>query len=564
MKSCGPIALVAAMVLAAGATPGAHAAAPEVRGVWLTTTGPNHIQSGANTPAVMADLRTIGLNTAYVETWKNGYTNYPSPRLAGITGGVDRSTFLGTRDLVQETLIHAHRNQMAYVGWFEYGFAAQFIGSGGTPSNPLANYMKNQGWLLQNQTGQYGDATNGYAWMNPAVPQVRQLLIDLTLEAVNRYDLDGIQFDDRLSWPVQFGFDATTLSMYTAETGQPAPTSPTSTSFRQWRQSKVTQFATELYTAVKAARPELVVSVAPSITTFSTTNYNADWPAWQNLGLFDEYAIQAYRDNLGAFNSIVNAQVDPFEPDDLDQLVIGLRINGSGVTTPYADLQAMIERTRAEGAAGHSLWYSAGVRDLYAAELTAFYDVAGQGHAPNPRFASDHRPAPVVAMLEAGSTNRWSLDVSAAGRYRVVAKEGSYWTELAAIDLAAGQYLLTIPGVTQLELLADRRSATSFLGDFNADAAVDGADFLAWQRGLGRTSPLPSHGDANRDGKVNARDLLAWRLNAGLELPGGAALAVRIPEPAPAMLAALACLMLAAARRLRAATCALRAACSPA
>ena len=113
----------------------APAAAPEVRGTWLTTTGPDQILSGTNTAAVMSDLRTIGLNTVYVETWKNGYTNYPSATLDAIPNAPDRSTFLGTtRDLVQETLIQAHRKQLDYVGWFEYGLAAQYVGSGGTPS----------------------------------------------------------------------------------------------------------------------------------------------------------------------------------------------------------------------------------------------------------------------------------------------------------------------------------------------------------------------------------------------------------------------------------------------
>ncbi|QDV79325.1 hypothetical protein K2D_29390 [Planctomycetes bacterium K2D] len=93
------------------------AAAPEVRGTWLTTTGPDHIRTGVSTADVMSDLRDVGLNTVYVETWKNGYTNFPSQTLATLTGGADRATYLGSsRDLVQETLIQAHRNQLHYFG----------------------------------------------------------------------------------------------------------------------------------------------------------------------------------------------------------------------------------------------------------------------------------------------------------------------------------------------------------------------------------------------------------------------------------------------------------------
>ncbi len=194
-----------------------NAATPEVRGTWLTTTGPDHIRTGTNTEAVMTDLRQVGLNTVYTETWKNGYTNFPSQTLKEIIGTTDRNPTIGTsRDLVQETLIQAHRRGMAYYGWFEYGAMSQYIGDGGNPNNPLSSYMKSRGWLLQNQSGEYADGTNGgFAFMNVAVPEVRQFIINMTLEAVNRYDLDGIQFDDHMAWPVNFGFDATTINLYT-------------------------------------------------------------------------------------------------------------------------------------------------------------------------------------------------------------------------------------------------------------------------------------------------------------------------------------------------------------
>jgi hypothetical protein len=507
------------------------AAAPEVRGTWLTTTGVDHIRTGANTEAVMSDLRQIGLNTVYTETWKNGYTNFPSQTLKAILGTTDRNPTIGTsRDLVQETLIHAHREGMAYYGWFEYGVMSQYIGPEGNPNNPLSNYMKSRGWLLQNQSGDYADSTNGgFAYMNVAVPEVRQFVIDMTLEAVNRYDLDGIQFDDHMAWPVNFGFDATTLNLYTSETGNPVPTSPTNTQFSQWRQQKVTAFADELYSAVKTARPDLKVSISPSITSFSTTNYNANWPEWESEGLFDEFAIQMYRSSLSSFNGIVNAQVAPFEPNDLDKLVFGLRINPDP-STPYADLQAMIERSRSEGAAGHSLWFSSGVRDLYKNQLTAFYDVANEGQAANPQFAVDRRPAPVVGS-SAGASN-WNFTVTEEERYRVVAKIGAYWTEYNVAFLAPGAHQFNIPGATAVELLVDRRTASYFLGDFDGDGDVDGRDFLVWQQNVGMTvGATPADGDANFDGKVDAADLLRWRQNHGWTMTANLTKTLTVPEP---------------------------------
>jgi hypothetical protein len=51
------------------------------------------------------------------------------------------------------------------------------------------------------------------------------------------------------------------------------------------------------------------------------------------------------------------------------------------------------------------------------------------------------------------------------------------------------------------------------LGDFDDNGQVDGNDFLAWQRGLGRTAPngAIAHGDADGDHDVDAADLGVWK-----------------------------------------------------
>ncbi|MEQ8847729.1 family 10 glycosylhydrolase [Botrimarina sp.] len=520
------------------------AAAPEVRGTWLTTTGTeDHIRSGANTEAVFADLRNIGLNTAYVETWKAGYTNFPSPTLQSLTGR-DRAPYLGaSRDLVRETVIQAHRNQMHYVGWFEYGFAAEFVGSGGQPFSPLGREARDRGWLLEDQGGQFANSSNGFAWMNPAVPEVRQLLVDITLEAVDRYDLDGVQFDDRLSWPREFGWDDTTAAIYLDETGRSLPQSVDDPHFRAWRQSKVTQFARQWSDAVRGARPELLVSVSPSITAFSDINFNAEWPEWQDEGLFDEYVVQAYRSSDAAFDSILPGQLAPFGTDQRGELVLGLRANGSGAATPYAELEQMIVTSRDVGAAGHSIFYSRGVRDLYGDGLAAFYDVENQGHAANPLFTAPRR-APVVA--DAAGQNAWLVDVAAAGAYKLVAEVGGVWRELSAGYFPEGERELTVFNATRVELLEDRRAIEP--ADFNGDGLVNAADYSVWRDTFASVTDLRA--DANGDGFVNALDYDLWSAGYGYLISQ----AVSVPEPMSLAVAglAVACRVAAPARRRRA------------
>jgi hypothetical protein len=52
--------------------------------------------------------------------------------------------------------------------------------------------------------------------------------------------------------------------------------------------------------------------------------------------------------------------------------------------------------------------------------------------------------------------------------------------------------------------------------DFNGDGVVDGADFLALQRNVGKTiGAQHSEGDADRDGDVDAADLNYWKAHNG-------------------------------------------------
>lgn len=54
--------------------------------------------------------------------------------------------------------------------------------------------------------------------------------------------------------------------------------------------------------------------------------------------------------------------------------------------------------------------------------------------------------------------------------------------------------------------------------DFNEDGVISGADFLAWQRGFGKTeNAVAQDGDSDSDGDVDAQDLSAWESEYGAQ-----------------------------------------------
>ena len=68
--------------------------------------------------------------------------------------------------------------------------------------------------------------------------------------------------------------------------------------------------------------------------------------------------------------------------------------------------------------------------------------------------------------------------------------------------------------------------------DFDGDGDVDGADFLAWQRGYGIAAgtALPADGDANGDLNVDGLDLAIWRAQFGF-VTSSTIVATSAPEP---------------------------------
>jgi len=375
----------------------ATAAAPEIRATWLTTTSSDD-WSTANLQTTMNSLKQTGFNTVYVEAFKQGYTNFTSGSLTAFTGSPSLNPSVSGRNFLNETRTAAANAGLVHGAWFEYGLMAEY----GSPSNPLALKCQNAtwtvgttsgtGWLLEDSAGNYTNSSNNFVWMNPLVPEVRNLLKGIVVDAINQFDLQIVQFDDHLAWPVQFGWDDYTKAVYKQETNRNLPTSYTDSNFRTWRQGKTQALFEEIAAAAKAAKPSVIVSLSPSTASFSAANYCADWPKW--LPSTDEVLPQVYRSTYASFATDWAAQITA-SGTHKPELAAGLRLLGTGSATPWNDLQQQIDKTRTDGALGHSIWYSEGVSvsgtlnpSNYNAQIKAYYDVATNGPAANPHFTS--------------------------------------------------------------------------------------------------------------------------------------------------------------------------------
>lgn len=258
----------------------------------------------------MKTLADLGFNTVYPVVWNKGYTMHPSEVMVQYFGEEYRQdTLFKNRNLdpLAVMIREARKNDLKIIPWFEFGFSSSYNKNGGhiIEAYPSWAALDNEGNLLKK---------NNFDWMNAIHPEVQQFMISLILEVVKGYDIDGIQGDDRLpAMPAEGGYSSFTKSLYLNETGNEVPSDPLEEAFLNWKADKLTDFAVQLYQAVKAEDANLTVSLAPSIYPWSKEQYLQDWPAWIEAGAVDELIPQAYRWDIDSYKTTIDEMVEYYQ-----------------------------------------------------------------------------------------------------------------------------------------------------------------------------------------------------------------------------------------------------------
>ncbi len=272
----------------------AQEARQEIRGVWMTTNDKDILRDRRKLGDAISQLKRLNFNTIYPVVWNSGYAMYPSPvaQQRDIQPFVYRG--LDGQDMIADLIAQAHRQGLLVIPWFEFGFMTP-------PTSELA--LNNPEWLTQKQDGsQTSNGAGGeVVWLNPFHPEVQKFITELVLEITTQYNADGIQFDDHMSLPSEFGYDNYTVALYTKETKKAPPTDFQDAAWVKWRADKITAFMSKLNQAVKAVKPNAIFSISPNYYEFAYKHHLQDWLAWVRLDIADELIVQVYRPNLESF-----------------------------------------------------------------------------------------------------------------------------------------------------------------------------------------------------------------------------------------------------------------------
>ncbi|WP_448270949.1 glycoside hydrolase family 10 protein [Nostoc sp. DSM 114160] len=298
LKSFFPILILISffsVLLADSFTPAiAQIPRQEIRGVWMTTNDFDTLKNRDKVQDAVSQLRRMNFNTIYPVVWNSGYVMYPSALAQ--RAGIQPFVYKGSdgHDILADLINQAHRQGLLVIPWFEFGFMAP-------PTSELA--MNYPDWFTQKQDGSQtsNSAAGEVMWLNPFHPKVQQFITDLVLETVTQYDADGIQFDDHMSLPHEFGYDQYTVALYTKETKNRPPKNSQDAAWVKWRADKITAFMGKLNQAVKQRKPQAIFSVSPNYYDFAYKFHLQDWLGWMRQNIVDELIVQIYRPDLKSF-----------------------------------------------------------------------------------------------------------------------------------------------------------------------------------------------------------------------------------------------------------------------
>jgi uncharacterized lipoprotein YddW (UPF0748 family) len=186
----------------------------------------------------------LGLNAVVVQVRPTADAFWPSPYepwshwLTGTQGqapGYDPLAF---------AVAEAHKRNLEFHGWFNpYRVSMGTDVNALVPTHPARVHPD---WVLP-----YG----GKLYYNPGIPEVRKFTIDAIMDAVRKYDIDAVHFDDYFyPYPVagQVFDDAATYAQYGG-----------GLALADWRRQNVDLLVSELSAAIRSAKPWVQFGISP-------------------------------------------------------------------------------------------------------------------------------------------------------------------------------------------------------------------------------------------------------------------------------------------------------------
>ncbi|CUU09838.1 Por secretion system C-terminal sorting domain-containing protein [Candidatus Kryptobacter tengchongensis] len=228
----------------------------EVRAVWLTTvygldwpsakaTSQNGIQQQKNELIQILDnLKLANFNTVIMQVRARGDLIYPSryePWATSLTGTLGRDPGY---DPLKFAIEETHKRGMEFHAWWN---VVKVKDDSTLPpnTNPPHIVLRHPDYV------KYYKPNNEW-WIDMGKPEARNYLINVVMELVRNYDIDGIHFD-YIRYPNPDFPDSDTYALYQSEYPNK----------EEWRRENINKFVRAVYDSIKRVKPWVKVGSAP-------------------------------------------------------------------------------------------------------------------------------------------------------------------------------------------------------------------------------------------------------------------------------------------------------------
>ena len=261
----------------------------EVRAVWVSDT------TKLDWEAATRELQRAGYNTMYVNLASAGAALYPASQvLPSVTGRMES-------DPIARGIELAHRRGIAVQAKMVVMFSFR------SPPEFQHKLLKSDR-VMRGADGK-AIVQSGSFWICPTQPANRTAALAAMAELLHRYPVDGIQFDY-----IRFNEEPSCFCKHCREEfehtlGKPARHWPADVlngeltkRFNDWRQTVINDWARQLSTTARQARPGLKITAAVFPVLERAREEKAqDWKLWLDRGYVDAICPMNYTTNAHDF-----------------------------------------------------------------------------------------------------------------------------------------------------------------------------------------------------------------------------------------------------------------------
>jgi uncharacterized lipoprotein YddW (UPF0748 family) len=373
MKCLPQLAIVVAFVLPlAGCGKQVFTGKREARGVWMsrfeytndsTRTDPE--QSKQRIREVFEQARRAKFNMIIFQVRGNGDAFYKSahePWSQRLTGSLGQDPGW---DPLQFAIDEAHRLGLELHAWLNT-FPIWRGKTSPPESTPRSMYLEHPEWLVCDKDGKPMPLSDHYVNISPGVPAARQHVLNVVMDIVEKYDVDGIHFD-YIRYPEEsttrgYSHDSISVARFNSIEGNPKRLA-----WDHWQREQINQFVADAYNGIMQRKPwvKMSASVIGKYRGTGWTAYHAvyqDPRNWMELGKIDFIVPMVYWQREHPTHPFIPLITEWHDRVAYDRHVVPGLSAGLQQRFGWEELSAEIEAVRKRGLPGVVFFSAAGLR----------------------------------------------------------------------------------------------------------------------------------------------------------------------------------------------------------